>query len=266
MAYGGPPTTPDKPTPESTKLTESVALTEFVADLFPSAGLRPTDPVQLARARAFALSFENLITAPFRAFLAEGAPADELFQKLELLQAQLPPVEDEAKLGGPFVAGKWSIGDAIVVPFLIRLPVLWEREVGKYALGEGKKALEVLKSARFARLWKYIEDGGARESVKKTWDAVSCPDLASCPFEGVNRWVIGRDDGLLWQSLPTGVSERAAYKMLAVVQYTISSPMVACAIVHRISNPRRQQYLTSHYFCAEHQAFNQTAARSARLC
>ena len=176
MTYGGPVTTPDKPSPESTKLAESLVLVEFVADLFPKADLRPVDPATLARARYFTATLQDSLYPQYRGMLFGTNPPDALLEELETLQARLPPIGSP---GGEFAIGPWSLADAAIAPFLIRLPTFLENELGKYALGEGKKALEALRSPRFARLWKYIADLGARPSVKKTWDEVGV-----CFFSG----------------------------------------------------------------------------------
>ncbi|KAH7909602.1 hypothetical protein BJ138DRAFT_1154831 [Hygrophoropsis aurantiaca] len=46
IAYGGPDVPPETPSPDSTKLAESLVLVEFVADLFPQSGILPTDPYE----------------------------------------------------------------------------------------------------------------------------------------------------------------------------------------------------------------------------
>ena len=173
MAYGGPPTSPDKPSPESAKLSESLVLVEFVADLFPDSGLRPPHPVKLARSRFFWVFFDNNVLDAFRAFLFGTGTPEALIEKLGELQALLPPVEEEKIHGGPFVVGRWSLGDAGVSPFLVRLPVILEWGLGKYTIAEGKKMLDGLKSPSLARLMKYIADTSARPSVRNTWDGVS---------------------------------------------------------------------------------------------
>ncbi|KAG6880625.1 hypothetical protein C0995_005370, partial [Termitomyces sp. Mi166 len=49
ITYGGPIVPPDNPSPESTKLAESLVLLEFIADLSKPGNLLPTDPVLRAK-------------------------------------------------------------------------------------------------------------------------------------------------------------------------------------------------------------------------
>ncbi|KAG2738771.1 hypothetical protein P692DRAFT_201904348 [Suillus brevipes Sb2] len=53
MTYGGPDVAPENPSPESTKLAESLILVEFIGDLYPSSNIVPADPVLRAKARFF---------------------------------------------------------------------------------------------------------------------------------------------------------------------------------------------------------------------
>ncbi|KIJ15127.1 hypothetical protein PAXINDRAFT_99658 [Paxillus involutus ATCC 200175] len=53
IACGGPGVAPENPSPELTKLAESLVLVQFVADLYPQANLFPQDPVLRAKTRFF---------------------------------------------------------------------------------------------------------------------------------------------------------------------------------------------------------------------
>ena len=68
--------------------------------------------------------------------------------------------------------GDWSIADVTAVPFLARIKLLLENDLGRYPAGEGLKAMEELKKPKFARLMKYIEDAKNRPSFKATWNEV----------------------------------------------------------------------------------------------
>lgn len=68
--------------------------------------------------------------------------------------------------------GDWSIADVAAVPFLARIKLLLENDLGRYPAGEGLKAMEELKKPKFARLMKYIEDAKNRPSFKATWNEV----------------------------------------------------------------------------------------------
>ncbi|KAI0703254.1 thioredoxin-like protein [Earliella scabrosa] len=169
MTYGGPATAPESPSPESTKLAESLALIEFIADLYPSSRLLPVDPVQRARVRRFYLQLDLTFPTPYRAFLMGEASPEALLDQFESLQRLLPETG--------FAVGEWSLADVALVPVLLRFEVMMASEIGKYAVGEGKRTLEILKSPRFARLARYLEEAKARPSIKATWNEAEAAKL-----------------------------------------------------------------------------------------
>lgn len=85
---------------------------------------------------------------------------------LRTLQSRLP---EEG-----FAVGEWSIADIAAAPFLARFVMLLENDLGKYPVGEGKKAFEALKQPEFGRIMRYLDDLKARPSFKATYDEVSC--------------------------------------------------------------------------------------------
>ncbi|KAL1949601.1 hypothetical protein VTO73DRAFT_8482 [Trametes versicolor] len=162
MTFGGPEVPPDQPSPESAKIAESLAMLEFIADLFPEAKLLPTDPVLRARARTFMALYENYVNGQFRDVWFLGTPADPLLQALEMLQGALPP-------DGGFAAGEWSIADAAVIPFLARMFPYLEAGLGLYSKEDGVKMRKAMASERFARIRQYVRDCRARPSFANTW-------------------------------------------------------------------------------------------------
>ena len=155
---------PDQPSSESAKLSESLVLLEFIADLRPDAGLLPSDPELRAKARLFiTLSHETLHHA-FRGFFFRGERIDSVLPSLEAFQALLVP--------SGYAVGPWSIADIVVAPMMVRFIRLAGYEIGKYPMGEGKKLLKALAEPRFARLLQYYELLWQRPSVQATWDEV----------------------------------------------------------------------------------------------
>ena len=166
IAYGGPDVPPDQPSPDSIKIAESLVLIEFVADLFPGANLLPADPVLRAKARFFYDAVGNKFnTAYFNySFKPEGSK-EALFKATEELQALLPPTG--------YAVGEWSIADAAWTPFIARLFVALENDLGGYPVGEGPKTLHVLQNdAKFARFQQYWKDVSSRPSFVSTFDKV----------------------------------------------------------------------------------------------
>lgn len=162
-AYGGPEVPPDQPSPESVKLTESLVLLEFVADLYPNTHILPADPVQRARARFFVEAVSTKLVPAWMTLLKSGTPESS---QAFLNAIDLPPQG--------FAIGEYSIADISVAPFVARAHVALGNEIGAYAVGEGKRNLEALHQPRFARFQKYWADLQARPSFQATFNKV-CP-------------------------------------------------------------------------------------------
>ncbi|EJD05527.1 glutathione S-transferase [Fomitiporia mediterranea MF3/22] len=164
ISYGGPKVAPEQPSPDSVKIAESLVLLEFFADLFPGSKLLPKDPVLRARARFFIDAVSTKLTPGWAAFVIRGESPEAFFSGAEAIQALLP---DDKKFA---VADDFTIADAAIAPFLGRAFVALKNDIGTYAPGEGKKALEVLNSPRFSKLLNYFKRIEARESFKSTFD------------------------------------------------------------------------------------------------
>lgn len=165
ITYGGPKVDPADPSPESAKLTESLVLLDFIADLYPSSGLLSSDPVERAQTRFIIDLVSNKVLPPFFATAWRGESPEGLYDGLLAFQAQL---ESHAK---PFLGGdKLNIADAAVAPFLARLEAQLRRDVGGFATGEGQKIYdELFKSDRFGVFSKYVRALLTRETVKKSF-------------------------------------------------------------------------------------------------
>ena len=166
ITYGGPPSPPEDPSPEAIKLNESLVITEFLADIFPAAGLIPADPVKRAQARIFISLVDKQLWDAFKECCVMGKSPTLVVDVLRTLQSRLP---EEG-----FAVGEWSIADIAAAPFLARFVMLLENDLGKYPVGEGKKAFEALKQPEFGRIMRYLDDLKARPSFKATYDEVSC--------------------------------------------------------------------------------------------
>ncbi len=167
--YGGQEATPpETPAADSVLLYESLVLLEFIADLFPDAGLLPADPVQRAKARLFMSIVGEKIASDNALWITNRDDGSSLLQTLETLQGMLP---DEG-----FVVGEWSIADAAFIPSLLFINVFANSGVGYWVkLEHGDKVKAELESPRFARLRKYLDEWKERPSLKAAWDQVSRP-------------------------------------------------------------------------------------------
>lgn len=163
ITYGGPDVPPDQPSPESAKLVESLALLEFIAEIYPEAGLLPTDPVGRAKARAFISTYENYVHDAFRGVFF-GKSADTILQAVEKLQNVLPPAG--------FAVERFSIADIAVAPFLVRMMLFVKTGTGAYSDEDGQRMRDALASGKFARFRQYVQDLQERPCFQRNWDEV----------------------------------------------------------------------------------------------
>ncbi|EJD40294.1 hypothetical protein AURDEDRAFT_115924 [Auricularia subglabra TFB-10046 SS5] len=166
IAYGGPKTDPENPSPESVKIPESGILVEFVADLFPDT-IMPTDPVRRAQLRYFVDRFTQAFAGPCVAFTYRGEQADELLDGIADTIQPLLPADGQ----GPFFLGeKFSAAEALLAPFLARLRFYLESDIGGFTTEEGKQVLDMLDhDPRFANFAKYWAAVVQRPSVVETF-------------------------------------------------------------------------------------------------
>ncbi|KIP11865.1 hypothetical protein PHLGIDRAFT_417850 [Phlebiopsis gigantea 11061_1 CR5-6] len=167
LAYGGPPVPADQPSPESTKLTESLVLVEFIADLFPESGILPKDPVLRAKARLFADAVSNKLVPAQVAVLIRDEDPEQLVQAYEAIQALLPPQG--------FALGPFSAADIAAAPFLARIELNLANDLGGFPANEGKgpKILELLHAPKLARMQQYLKDIRGHPSFVATFDEAS---------------------------------------------------------------------------------------------
>ncbi|KAL7283936.1 hypothetical protein ACG7TL_001208 [Trametes sanguinea] len=171
ITYGGPKTSPEDPSPESVKMNESLVILQFIADLFPEAGILPADPVERAKARLFIAATDAPLFDAFRAFFfqcSEGAD-QTLLKAFQTIQDRLPPTG--------FAIGEWSMADIATAPMLVRIRLLLKHDMGRYSAGEGRKLFEALQEPKFARLMKYIDDTEQWPSFRDTWDEAASVEL-----------------------------------------------------------------------------------------
>lgn len=107
---------------------ESLAIIEYVAELYPDAGLWPQDPADRAVARSISMEmlsgFRALrgacpmnIRRPKRAIALPEGVADDVARITEIWKTQ------RARSGGPFLFGAFCAADAMFAPVINRLDV-----------------------------------------------------------------------------------------------------------------------------------------------
>jgi len=157
IAYGSQPA-PDQPSSTSVKISESLVIVEFIADLYPHAKLVPSDPVQRAKARTFAAA--SLATLG----LFDNTDLESIFTVFDQLQALLQD-------GAAFAIGdEFTIADISIAPHLGRVETWLENEYfGKYDKSTVAKVQELYKGPKYDKLREYSRRLRERPSVKKTF-------------------------------------------------------------------------------------------------
>ncbi|KAF8752059.1 Glutathione S-transferase, N-terminal domain [Rhizoctonia solani] len=149
LTYGGPPVDPSNPSPESAKLTESLVLLEFIADLYPDSGLLSANPVERAHARFIIDVFHTKVFDAFYGIIWGGGSPD-IVRWFDGLSGPAPSASQVWSVLG---WRKINIADAAVAPFLARKKI--------YA--------EIFENERFGTLQKYTEALLSRDTVKNSF-------------------------------------------------------------------------------------------------
>ncbi|KAG6812356.1 hypothetical protein H0H92_003256 [Tricholoma furcatifolium] len=162
IAYGGPSVSPTDPSSESEKLTESIVLLEFIADV--SGKLLPQDPILRAKARFFIDTVSNTVGSSFGTTLIRGIePIEKFLAPVEKIQSILPAE-------GYAIGSEFTIADVALAPFLARAELILENDLGGFDEGTGPNALAILNTdVKFARYRKYWADIKGRDSFRKAF-------------------------------------------------------------------------------------------------
>lgn len=144
------------------KVWESLAIIEYVAELFPDAGLLPSD----RQARALARSYGMEMLSGFRA-LRNACPMN-MRRPVSRLDPPEGVMDDVARIetiwrearsrsGGPFLFGAFSGADAMFAPVVSRLE--------RYDISVAADTLDYMTVMKALPAWKKWEDA----ALKETW-------------------------------------------------------------------------------------------------
>ncbi|EIW75405.1 glutathione S-transferase C-terminal-like protein, partial [Coniophora puteana RWD-64-598 SS2] len=177
ITYGGPVVPPSDPSPESIKLAESLVLLEFIAELYPAAGLMPSDPVQSAQVRLFVSTIDGVLFPAMLAWILGTGAVEGVVSALKAVQAVL----EEHGQGPYFLGERFSIADIALVPFYKRLVLITQKRIGADKRGEEHTGVvrRALESSELARLRNYADRLMERPSVGEKFDEVSTNDDGS---------------------------------------------------------------------------------------
>ncbi|KAJ7148120.1 hypothetical protein C8R43DRAFT_889144 [Mycena crocata] len=166
LPFGGPQVSPELPSPDSVKITESLILVEFVADLHPDSSILPKDPVQRAKIRFFIDAVGNNLVPASLGPVVHGQPFEPFWEALDAVKALLP-VDKIFAVGDEFTAA-----DIAIAPFLARMEVWLKNDIGAFKEVRTAPPSVSFGGQRFVRLVKYFDAIKARESFRTTFDAV----------------------------------------------------------------------------------------------
>ncbi|WFS00579.1 glutathione S-transferase family protein [Rhizobium tumorigenes] len=152
----------------SLRVWESLAIIEYVAELFPQAGLWPTDPALRAQARSISME----MISGFRG-LRNACPMNFRRPKRRLLDqphdvaidvARIETIwrEMRAQSGGPFLFGAFSAADAMFAPVVNRFEaydlVVAEDTLSYMAVMKAHPAWQKWQTAALEETWIVAED------------------------------------------------------------------------------------------------------------
>ncbi|KAJ8521788.1 hypothetical protein ONZ45_g1562 [Pleurotus djamor] len=175
ITYGGPPVPPEQPSPESFKLAESIAILEFINEIAPDAKLLPATPKERAKTRS-CMQFVMTRVQPifYQALMRQGSMRD-IIQVLKELQYFLPEVPAEGEeTTKKFVGGEsFSLGDAVVSAWVVRMNFFLGNDIGSWPEGEGVKLQEeILSSEELVKFQSYRKTLLSRPAVTETFSQV----------------------------------------------------------------------------------------------
>jgi len=163
ITYGGSSVPHDQPSADAFKLGESLLILEFLADLYPSSGLLPSDPVQRAQARFFIDTVEKLPPALIGWFI-QGASWHGIIDVANALQALLHQSNKFA------VGDKLTIADITIMPFFALLKLMYENGIGAYPAKQAQELEWALEAPELARFKAYVDNLLARPSMRAVFD------------------------------------------------------------------------------------------------
>ncbi|KAH9029349.1 hypothetical protein EDB83DRAFT_2555106 [Lactarius deliciosus] len=145
LVYGSPKSDPENPSPESARITESLVLLKFVADLYPDSGLLPKDPVERVPRAVL-----------HRCGIDQGLPGHRWFIANGRRDPGTTPACCPVRCRGHLTIAN-SSDRAVPRSLRAAAPQRCTNDVGKYAEGSGPGVhKELFQSERFAQLQKYF--------------------------------------------------------------------------------------------------------------
>ena len=135
------------------RVWESLAILEYLAEKFPAAGLWPKDAAARSHARVVASEMHAGFMAlrrncPMNVWLPPKTRPlpDEVKPDVARIEALWSDCRARFGKGGPFLFGAFGAADAMYAPVVVALPQLWnsgrKRDARLYGRGDGAAGLE----------------------------------------------------------------------------------------------------------------------------
>ncbi|KAG8875155.1 hypothetical protein FRB97_005364 [Tulasnella sp. 331] len=161
LSYGAPIDSDVSDPPAGTFiLAESALIVHFVASLFPQIDYK--DLVVRAKASFVQLQFENLVAPHWGKLQRSGGHVedfDALVQGLKTWSLSLP----EEILGT-----EYGVTDTLLAPFVTRLFIMSEADIGAWAPGTGPKLISAISGPEYANLHRLAKKLRDWNAVKET--------------------------------------------------------------------------------------------------
>jgi glutathione S-transferase len=159
-----------------TRVWESLAILEYLAEKFPAAGLWPQSPAARAHARAVAAEMHAGFQA-LRTQLPMNVQRPVMPRTVDAKAAgdveRIEAIWNECRTrfgdGGPFLYGAFGAADAMYAPVVSRLHT--------YAIDVGATARDYMRAQMALPAWSEWRDGARRESWVLPHDEVDWPQV-----------------------------------------------------------------------------------------
>jgi len=174
LSYGAPPDSDVSDPPAGTfLLPESGIITNFIGTLYPAIDYQ--NLITRAKAALAQTQFESLVLPSWSKFQRQGGKPEDRDAFISGFKAWSASIPDE------LLGEEYGIADALLAPFVTRIFLFLETDVGVWPEGTGPKTLEAIGGAEFSKVHKLGKKLQNWSAVKETIDQ----DALVTKFRGI---------------------------------------------------------------------------------